>query len=115
MVIHESIPISYINSSIFYVLSKKSALCSNNNDYFAWIISFFKRKKNMGNGSGSGFFSCGNHNQNDLIDLIFVQQLINSSVNNDLSNFNDKFSSSSNEKEIKIERIKKEIMELLDK
>ena len=79
------------------------------------LYLFFKRKKHLGNGSGSGFFSGGNHNQNDLIDLIFVQQLINSSVNNDLSNFNDKFSSSSNEKEIKIERIKKEIMELLDK
>ena len=79
------------------------------------LYLFFKRRKHIGSGSGSGFFSGKNHSQNDLIDLIFIQQLINSSVNNDLSNFNDKFSNSSNEKEIKIERIKKEIMELLDK
>lgn len=76
---------------------------------FLGLYLLYKRRKNTRFGGRSTLFSGRGSQQNDLVDLIFVQQLINSSKNHDVSGYKGP-----DKKTIEIERIKREILELFD-
>ena len=84
---------------------------------FLGLYLLYKRRKGTRmHGGGSTLFSGRASQQNDLVDLIMVQQFINSSKNNNPNNkgFSPEMSSESTKREAEIENIKKEVLSLFD-
>ena len=78
------------------------------------LFLLYKRKKSIGNGGGLAFRSGRNHQGSDLFNLMLMQQLINSSGNYNSPNL-ENTDRLVNERELEIEEIKKDILEIFDK